>query len=1167
MRGITAVQREDHEGSFPQGGKLVYILSLAEKCNLCVIKNTLLEKTEKLKGNSRKCLSGKQRDFDTDNHSITHPQSPPDNRKLFPQVEPYIEEWRDSCVSKEFIDANVRLLGGEEAFDSIAGTAYRLAGESANQMANSAVRRVNANNRHLYAGGWRVSGVDPLNNWEPMKWGQLKPNTPVYDELKKRYKKYESPHREGTRAFIPYVPLEVARLVLDRHNRTAGKDRQLDSDEFERAVLSGKGGFWGWLIKHPEVPLLICEGAKKVGAAFGAGYAAIGVPGVWNARKPKPRGDDGKVVAGFKDALKDELVIFAQPGRKIIFAFDADERISTQKTVWKAIAATSFLYLKDTKAKPHFTSWDAEDGKGIDDYIKANGVESFATIVAAAKSYEALKISAAIDRQLTREPDLSVCQEKLSIDFAQLPNSGIIAIVSAKGSGKTQRFLQPLAEAERSAFLIGHLINLTKANSVRMGCTYRSDLDRAAGRFINSDGEVCYKISTVIDSLMSFNPKDFKGSVIILDEICQLLRSALTSRNIGKRGNRGAILTRLRQIIQAARLILVADADLNDWALEYLEALRGDGQPAFLIENNYIPEGYRVTLFGASSPTALIAAALADYTAQLANGKDGKHIVISCDSQAKAKVIAEMARKIDGAIVLEIHSDTSGGEEEKDFIEQPDQWLDKQDRPALVIYSPSLGTGVSIENQNIGHVYGVFQGASIIDTDVLQMLGRVRTNCDRSIWIAKKGSAYSRLSHSGDPAELKKVLKDRTDTVAFSIRDELTEVAHCGLTSFDWENDPHIQAFCAIEAERNRSMPNFRARVIERLKAEGNVISSENEWEAPSMGAAMKATREQLEADEAAAIEKAEDIGETMAKLIATKESPTAEERQALTKYHLADFYISEVTAALVLADKKGERRRHVKAFEELMDKDLSISRDVAAVDRQLRWGDSLSAQDIRGGSLASETRRLIGLKDWIERTDSWASGCDELEAFKANCLQERVKNGIKLALGYTVKPKTSAQQILGDLLTQVGVKVLVKKKGTDGAVVRHYSIGPKQLSELKELVASRAAKREAPPLDVQNLKGTPPSDTQNLKGTPPYLNKKQEGVPLSQKTEQEAERETPKNEVITVAAPQLELCGVGAGHERGGREPVPIPNRYTTQNTDTRRHDYYDDRAWGWAK
>jgi hypothetical protein len=968
----------------------------------------------------------------------------------------HYQEWKASGVSDSFISANVRSLTGEQAFEAIAGIAYQKAAESSNQVANSRLRYVNSNNRHLYDGGWYVAGCDPLAKFGPMDWGQLKPNSPKLDPRKNKPRKYEAPASTPIRVFLPFVGLSDALVVLNRHNQSS--KTYLPASELEAVYATGKC-FWDWFVKHPEVDLLLTEGAKKVGAAFACGFAAVGLPGYWSGRKKRLRNDDGTVSDQNVDALRPELLALLQPGRRVVFAFDADEKESTRIDAAKATAATSFLICKDTKAKPYFAKWEPKQGKGIDDYLVANGADAFAAVIADAVDYEQTKICAQISRELTRKPDLLVNQNVLNIDFSLLPAEGVIGIASFIGSGKTQHFLKPLVQDEKSMLLVGHLIGLTRSNSERMGAVYRTELDRAAGRFIGPDGEAVYRISTVIDSLMSFSVSDFIGADVILDEVCQLLRSALTSKNIERRGNRGAILTRLREILRVAKRVIVADADLNDWALEYLEALRGDGKKAFLIVNEAKPVGYGFNWYEGKNSSAIINEAIRGYQAQLKLGTAGKHIVVATDTKAKCEQIAKLAEAIPGAKVLAIHSDSSDGELEQAFMTSPNEFLSSEEAPWLICYSPSLGTGTSIEIDRIAAVYGVFEGSSIIDTDIVQMLGRVRTKCDRHIWVKRAGTSYSPLARSGKADELKTQLFKRATVIAQTTRYELSEVAYNGMNSFDWDSDPHINTYCKIEAARNQSMPNLRARVLARLLDNGNTLLETNDNVSSETAKAIAVARDELNQAQDLAKFEAAQIDSLRAELIEAKESPTPDERNELARYSLAKFYCCEITLELIASDRHGERRRQTRSYEELLDAELSKKRDVDAIERMAKWGH-ISAQDIRSGSMAAEMRRELGLLDWAERKEAWRSDCQALQEFKEFCIRPRVREGIKTALNYTVKPASTGQQILGDLLRQIGIKTTSELKKVNGKRSRFYRIDEANLTELKALVARREADR-----------------------------------------------------------------------------------------------------------
>lgn len=196
---------------------------------------------------------------------------------------------------------------------------------------------------------------------------------------------------------------------------------------------------------------------------------------------------------------------------------------------------------------------------------------------------------------------------------------------------------------------------------------------------------------------------------------------------------------------------------------------------------------------------------------------------------------------------------------------------------------------------------------------------------------------------------------------------------------------------------------------------------------------ALKKARNDIDTKEAKLIAISPEISKELAKQLSEKKNPTKAEQHQLTRYYLSNFYLEEVTAKLVLSDKNGQRRSQIKNFEELFDKGLSETREGAG-----------------------DVRRLIGLDRWIERTDGWYSDCENLEEFKALCLRGVIKAGIKQSLGYTVRKDVSAQQILGELLRQVGVKVNRDRKGRVG--IRRYSVDTESLTKLKALVERRTA-------------------------------------------------------------------------------------------------------------
>ena len=112
---------------------------------------------------------------------------------------------------------------------------------------------------HWELGGWYCNGVDLLSGDESL-WGCFKPDHPRkvskdgFDPNASGNKlktiKYEHPPKVPTEVFALRVPPLIASDIADRYNVPL-------PDKISEI------GFWQWVIDHPEIPIIITEGAKK----------------------------------------------------------------------------------------------------------------------------------------------------------------------------------------------------------------------------------------------------------------------------------------------------------------------------------------------------------------------------------------------------------------------------------------------------------------------------------------------------------------------------------------------------------------------------------------------------------------------------------------------------------------------------------------------------------------------------------------------------------------------------------------------------------------------------------------------------------------------------------------------------------------------------------------
>jgi hypothetical protein len=886
---------------------------------------------------------------------------------------------------------------------------------------------------------WQGKPASPRPDWKKTKknlrqfgwdcdrhsppWAGIK----VYPEALV-HRKYETPKGSGSRAYLPPVPMAIRRLISQRYG-------------VEVPLI---GSFWQWLELHPEVEVIFTEGGKKALSLLSQGYVAIALYGVNGGYSRKDR--LGNPVPRH---LVESVQRFAQPGRPVTLAFDQDTDPKTRRRVTCAQLRFGGL-LQTAGCVVRVSEWRMTDGKGIDDLIVNCGVNAATGAIAAAMPLGEWRLLQYLRGQLTRRSDLRVNIPSIEeIDPESIPNEGIVAIVAPKGTGKT-KLTGKLVDGDRPTLLAGHRIALMRNLCSRLGLRYRGDIDQTNGRFHDGSAYIV-RVGTCVDSLINpaFSAKNFEGCDLVIDEAVQVFRHLLTSSTCNREGKRGAILRRFAALVKAARRVILADADLSNDAIAYIEALRGDGKRAYLLRNDYQPKPWPVDFIEAPYSSPVVAQLLQDIDA-------GNKVFIATDSKDGSKRLNKLIETIEsvGHRCLLINSETSGGEFEQAFITAPDSELQAYD---VVIATPSMATGVSIEADHFDKVYGVFWGQSSTDADMLQALARVRAPIPRVVWCAQRGGAFSRITRDTSPQAVKEALQQQVSATASILSAQLDSGIRETVTGYDWQN-PHIELFSRIEAGRNRSMWALRTALKVRLIHEGHRLSIQNLEEDEAAKTLLKQARETIKAEHAKAIANANNLDATTAAALTQAESLSPDERLALEKYQLAQFYCSEVTEALVLADDNGKRRRDLARLEATLNEDIARDRDITALEQQQRWQSGVTPWDIPQSALKRLARQSLGLLKWLDTDARWTT--DDLQQLKETALSKAI--AIKQALGVSIKESMSGAQILGMLLQQLGLKTQSKQYREGGDRKRRYWLNPETWQDSLDVLNRRQQRRDA---------------------------------------------------------------------------------------------------------
>jgi hypothetical protein len=895
-----------------------------------------------------------------------------------------------------------------------------------------------------------------LQNEDGTPW-QLKLSKPRFDNEKGEFQKYETPIGNGSRAYLPSVPVSIRQKIAERYG----------------VEVPLSGSFWDWLEHHPEISIDVTEGGKKGLAELSLGRVTIALYGVNGGYRTKDA-----LGNPIPPRLIPDIKRFAVPGREITLNFDQDAKPETRQRVGVAIARFGEL-LEREECIVKVSSWDGSKGKGVDDLIVNCGAQAFEDACSQALPLAEWKLLERLRGRLTYKASIRLSAADLStLELKELPDEGILAIDSAKATGKT-KLIASVTHETKSAALLGHRICLVRNLCQRLGVDYRGDIDKVRGDFITGSGYTL-RLGSCVDSLLALDPQKFAGCDLILDEVCQVTRHLLTSSTCRKDGMLPALLARLRELIQVAKRLILADADLDNATLDYIRELRGGDASVFLIQNDYQPEGYSGQSIHARDASVITSELLK----AIASRKVGKAIFIATDSKTGSKALAKLAKQCEGlgARVLLLNSETSGGEAEREFISNPDKVLGRGEYD-VIITSPSMGTGVSIESQGIiTDVFGIFYGVSITDADAAQHLIRVRENVPRTIWCAERGRNFSKVGQSTNPDEIKGDLKLRTDTTVRLIRSQIREDVAGDLTHYDWKHDPHLNLFAHISAEQNFAMYNFRAAVEARLKFEGHQITV---VEAESNEAAkllLKQAKTEIKQLEAAAITQARPLTSLDASELESRETISPEDQLALTRYHLGEFYAThDITPELVEFDDSGRRRSQIVALEHQLHADLALSQDVRSLEKQGAWGKGIVPWDIGSAELKRQAREYLGLGEFISPGREWTAG--DLEPIATKARESATE--IKQALNFRVHDRVSNTQIVHQLLEQMCLKVTFRWQRIDGKKQRIYRLDEEHWQKLQSILEQRRSKRDHLNSSESNLGSPPPVYDYSIGGDP----------------------------------------------------------------------------------
>ena len=918
------------------------------------------------------------------------------------------DEWTTgSAVDKELTALNLQSISGRTPYEYLL---YNW--ESGKVHPDAIARKMNRRfGNNWWDGGWWCSGASDS------EWGCFKPDRPRFDPNKSKPIKYEHPHSSPTEIFRLKMPRHLWQRIANRYNIFIGN--YLD--------------FWQWVKDHPQIPIVITEGVKKAAALLSQGYVGVALPGVWSAVKTPKNKYNEKIG---KTYLIPELAEFAQRDHSFIMAFDQDTKTSTRRKVNKAIAATSAL-LKRSGCHVKIISWDAHY-KGIDDFIVGCGGEALDQAIENAIDLTIWQASQL--NQLTYAPNLELNSRYLG-DFCPPADAQLIGLKAPKGTGKTfwlGKQVEPIIrKGSKKVLLLVHRIQLGSELCLRLGIHY---LDEQRG-----DDWGLWGFGLCVDSLhpnsrAKINPQDFEGCDLIIDECEQVFWHLLNSSTC--QSDRVAILKTLEEIVKVVLStggkIYLSDADLSDISIDFIKSLAGFKVNQWIAVNTWKPEtGCNVHSYSGNTPDQLVG----DLTEHIKNG--GKTFVYTGSQKIKSKYGTQnleilLLKEFPWLKILRIDSESVADPKHPAFgcIERLNEILPNYD---VVITSPTLETGVSIECECFDSVWGIAPGHQPINS-VCQSLARYRPNVPRYIWAKNKGFGYV----GGGSVNIKSILYSQHKTTKANI-------ALLNQAGFPDDIDSKFQSaslytWAKFAARINLGMKAYRSGIEAKLQEEGHriikVSATGKKDQIEATKEAVSENKEQNYQDYCDRVSTAPDIDDKEYLKLKDKKAKTRQEREKYRKGEITRRYGIEVDPDLIQKDDDGWYPLLRLHYFFGIGREHLPARDKATAQKMIDEGEgAVFKPDLNSKLLGVKiaTLNLIGFDKLLEQREFKQHNDLELEEIADICKHNRFP--IKSILGINIGEDETPIAIAQKLLKLIGYKFpQLRREGSRGE--RQYIYG-----------------------------------------------------------------------------------------------------------------------------
>lgn len=606
--------------------------------------------------------------------------------------------------------------------------------------------------------------------------------------------------------------------------------------------------------------------------------------------------------------------------------------------------------------------------------------------------------------------------------------AGVHLVRSAIGTGKTEtveKFIK--AHPDKSVLFTTHLISLVESAANRLNLTSYNECD-------NYDLQIEHRLAICLNSLGKLTREGNVPNydIVIIDEIEQVLSRLTTPIE-----NKPLIFSVLSHVIQKAKIVLCLDAHVSKITANFVQRLVPE-KSVTVHFNEYEAGKNKEICFHDHQESVQMAAIHAL--------KKDQTVFLAFNAKKEAfKTFCTMKAALENKKGLYISSDNAGDKEVKAFFENVNKASKKYD---YIICTPSVSTGVSIDNGHFDFVGGIFNAQVNTANDCMQALGRVRNHNKLHVFCEKRKALK--------PLDAKTISSKWTSTHLHDIGlMQLNDEGEKILLNADYEAITVL-----VTQNRNRSFNDFYASFAVLALHDGiklsyaeNHLNDEKDKKSFREFKALATEQNQEEGILELSIEKLNQL--------ANKPRKTLQETIAFKKKQITDFYRLKPTEELEIEqlskmDEEGRFRKKVTMLElALSDKEYAENKFL----KQLEVGQQFAADLTYYVTLQDLFKQLLKSLNAIDARGSLLMNATHYSGetlLKSEFFEFLEKNRSRLSGVINIPPSFILKQHPIRFISQVLSKMGLKQKRVGKSENATYVLCAERLTLLKAITNKR---------------------------------------------------------------------------------------------------------------